>query len=261
VRWPYALTCPFRLDTAPADMLTIMVQSASGAIVAGDRVRQRIEAGAAAALHVTSQSATAVHSMPPGIRAEETIELVAGEGAFLEHLPEPRILFPRAELVQRVTIDLGPAALAIVGDGFLTHDPAGGAEPFRRLAVETVIRDAEERVLAVDRMDTGGEALEGTPWRAHGWLAVLCAPDRLDVEAAVGELEAALVPIEALYAGVSALPSAAGIGLRLAAREGQALRRGLETAWATARRIGTGEAPGPRRKGGWKDPRAHAGRD
>ena len=125
VRWPYVLTNAFRLDAAPADMLTIVLQSASGAIVAGDRIAHRIEAGPGAALHVTTQAATAVHAMPVGTWAEDSGELIVRENAFVELLPEPRVLFARAELFQRLVIDIDRSAAAIAGDGFLIHDPLG----------------------------------------------------------------------------------------------------------------------------------------
>lgn len=250
VRWPYALTNPFRLDAAPADMLTIVLQSASGAIVAGDRIAHRIEAGPGAALHVTSQAATAVHAMPVGAWAVDSGELIVRENAFVELLPEPRVLFPRAELLQRLVIDIDRGAVVIAGDGFLTHDPFGQDEPFRRLAAETIIRDGSGRVLAVDRLDVEGSAIGRSEWRAHGWLAVLCSPERLDADTAIATLDSALTPIAGLYAGASPLPHAAGIGVRLAARDGEALRLGLQAAWASARRLLTGAAPPSRRKGG-----------
>jgi len=250
VRWPYALTTPFRLDAAPADMLTIVLQSASGAVVAGDRIAQCIEAGPGAALHVTSQAATAVHAMPVGTWAEDCGELIVRENAFVELLPEPRVLFPRAELRQRLVIDMDRGAVAIVGDGFLTHDPSGQDEPFRRLAAETIVRDGAGRVLAVDRVDVSGPAIGRAEWRAHGWLTVLCSPERLDAEPAIAALDGALTPITGLYAGASPLPHAAGIGVRLAARDGEALRLGLRAAWMSARRLLTGAAPPSRRKGG-----------
>jgi urease accessory protein len=254
VRWPYALTTSFRLDAAPADMLTIVLQSASGAIVAGDRIAHRIEAGPGAALHVTSQAATAVHAMPVGTWAEDSGQLIVRENAFVELLPEPRVLFPRAELVQRLVIDIERGAVAIVGDGFLTHDPAGHDELFRRLAAETIIRDGTGRVLAVDRLDVSGPAIGRSDWRAHGWLAVLCWPERLDVETAIRALDSALTPIACLYAGVSPLPHDTGIGVRLAARNGEALRLGVQAAWVSARRLLTGSAPPSRRKGGGASP-------
>jgi hypothetical protein len=41
-----------------------------------------------------------------------------------------------------------------------------------------------------------------------------------------------------------------GIGVCLAARDGEALRLGLQAAWVSARRLLTGAAPPSRRKGG-----------
>ena len=40
-RWPFVLTRTFALDRAPAHMLTVIVQTSSGAVHGGDRLRQR----------------------------------------------------------------------------------------------------------------------------------------------------------------------------------------------------------------------------
>ena len=164
------------------------------------------------------------------------------------------MLFPRAELHQRLVIDIDRGAVAIAGDGLLVHDPFGQDESFRRLAVETIIRDGTGRVLAVDRVDVSGPAIGRSEWCAHGWLTVLCSPARLDADTAIAALDSALAPIAGLYAGASPLPHDAGIGVRLAAQDGETLRLGLQAAWVSARRLLTGAVPPSRRKGGGRRP-------
>lgn len=249
VRWPYVLTTPFRFDAAPADMLTVILQSASGAILAGDRLRQRVDVGSGAALHLTTQAATAVHAMPDGRWAEESMELAA-TGAFVEYLPEPRILFPEADLRQSLVITVDREATVLAGDGFTLHDPSGRARPFRRLASATVLRRPDGRTLAVDRYDIDGASLDASPWRAHGSLALLCPPDALAAEPTLAALDAAAT-IAGVYAGASTLPNEAGFWVRIAAHDGEALRSAMRNIWATARRLLTGADPPSRRKGGF----------
>ena len=244
-----ALTNPFRLDAAPADMLTIVLQSASGAIVSGDRIAHRIEAGPGAALHVTSQAATAVHAMPEGTWAEDSGELIVRESAFVELLPEPRVLFPRAELRQRLVIDSDRSAVAIAREGFLIHDPFGQDESFRRLAAETIVRDGTGRVLAVDRRTSwarrsdsrNGARMAGSPSSARRsvWTSemAICGPGRRP-RADRGSIRGS-VPVAVRRRGSAcAWPpeTARGCGA------------GCRPAWMSARRLLTGAAPPSRRK-------------
>ena len=243
VRWPFVLTTPLRLDAAPADMLTIMLQSSSGAITAGDRLGWRVVAGPSAALHLTTQGATAVHAMPNGTCAEDTLHLHADAGSFVEILPEPLILFPAARLHRRSTLVVDTDAVVLLSDSFLAHDPAGAGRSFGHLAWETEVRRPCGALLLRDRAEIDGGALAG----AHASLLLFTPPDRLPASLAA-DLDAALAPIDGLYAGASALPSGAGLGVRLAAATGgRPLRAGLLAAWTVIRIALTGMAPGRRR--------------
>ena len=242
VRWPFVLTTPLRLDAAPADMLTVMLQSSSGAITAGDRLGWRIAAGPGAALHVTTQAATAVHAMPAGTSAEDTLHLHAEAGSLVEVLPEPLILFPTATLRRRSTLVVDPGATVLLAESVLAHDPSGAGRPFGRLAWETTVRRPDGTLLLLDRAEIDGAGLAG----AHGTLFLLAPPQKLPASL-IADLDAALAPIEGLYAGASALPAEAGLGLRLVATGGRPLRAGLLAAWTVIRTALTGEAPGQRR--------------
>src|ERR1700730_1299951 len=106
-RWPYAISRTFHLDTVPAGMLTLIVQSISGAIQAEDRLEQRYQVGASAMAHVTTPGAASVYRAPPGMEALDHVHLVVEEGGFLEYLPEHRILFPDSWLCQRLGLGAG----------------------------------------------------------------------------------------------------------------------------------------------------------
>ena len=67
---------------------------------------------------------------------------------------------------------------------------------------------------------------------------------RAALAGAIGE---AVAPIDGVYAATSALPSDAGLGFRVAAVSGAALRAATAAAWAAARTILTGVAPARRR--------------
>ncbi len=93
VGYPFHITRPFMLDTAPAGALTLYLQSVSGGIYDGEDLRLDLTADENAEAHVTTQAATIVHRTPQwGARQSTTID--AAPGALLEYLPDPLILFP-----------------------------------------------------------------------------------------------------------------------------------------------------------------------
>jgi urease accessory protein len=249
--WPFALTRTFHLDRAPAHMLTLILQTSSGALHAGDRLIQNIHAGAGAAAHVTTQGASPVHRAREGDEAVERIHLGVDAGGYLEYLPEPRILFPGSALSQTVALTCDPDGCALMSDAFLTHDPQGRGCNFRHLAAETILRRAGPEPVLVDRLD-----IDGLPQRhgrraafkAFGTLYAILPRDREVLERLSLEMTAAAAKTPGLYAAASLLPSEIGVSLRLAADGGSTLREGLETGWRIARRAISGEFPPSRRK-------------
>lgn len=248
VRYPYVITNPFRLDAHPADMVTVMLQSASGAILAGDRLKARVSAEAGAAAHVRTASATAVHRMDGDTVAQEQIDLAVGAGALLEFMPEPKILFAGAALAQQLKIVVDPDGTAVVADGFLMHDPEGRGAGFRRLSATIDIVRPDATTLATDRFDIAGGVTAGPRARfpCHGILMIVHRLADEEQAALLSALDAATAA-GGLYACASPLPSQAGVALRCVASSAAALRAGLRAAWAATRLVLTGSEPGDRR--------------
>ena len=249
VRYPYVVTSTFRVDTVPADMVSVILQSASGAILADDRLTLRIAAGPGAAVHVTTPAATAVHRMPDGAMAKERVDLAVGAGALLEFMPEPWILFPDAALVQELRLIVDVEGTAVVAGGFLTHDPQGGKAPFRRLCSTIEIARPDRTVLAVDRFDIDGrrQLLGAARFGCHGIVIVVGKFTRDELAAIGVAAGAAVAALGGLYAATSVLPSDCGISLRLACSSGAVLRAATNAAWAAIRCRLTGSPPARRR--------------
>ncbi len=256
-RWPYSLTRTFALDKAPAHMLTAIVQSSSGAVHGEDRLSQSIHVRADAAAHVTTQGASAIHRAGPGLAASESVAVRVEAGGYLEYLPEPRILFPDADLVQTLDVDCAPGAVALVGDAFTFHDPAYRGGSFRRFVSTITVRLDGGRPVMIDRMDiTGGRG--GTSGFAAFGSLTLVAPGRVEADRArCDELMRELAIIPDLYAAASPLPGggagnaneSAGLGMRFAGRDLRAVRSGMRIAWTLVRCAFYGAPPGSRRKG------------
>ncbi|WP_315780120.1 urease accessory protein UreD [Bradyrhizobium sp. SZCCHNPS1003] len=240
--WPFVLTRSFHTDPARPDLLSVILQTGSGAVHGEDRLTQRFTLGPGAAACVTTQGATSVYRAEPGVRAVEQVLLRVAAGASLDYRPEPRILFPEAALCQVLDLDCAADASALVTDAFTMHDPDGQGRLFRELDSTLVVRRRGEEPLLIDRMqlrDPDVAVFKGH--RAFG-SAVLMLPPTHDLTALRRRLADALSCIGALYAAASLLPDSAGLGVRLAGREMRQLRTGFD-AIAAIYREAAAQAP------------------
>ena len=253
VPYPFHATRTFYLDRARADLATLYLQSAAGGLYRGDRVALSITAEPHSAAHVTTQAATIVHRTH-GFPVEQNTRLEVGEHAFLALTPDPLVLFPGAAISCATEVTLAASGCAILTDGLSHHAPEGlGPEgfsrSFERFSNTIVVRDSGGRILLNDRGSITGEAMFAPssplgPYRAAGTVFVLGhGAERCDAELLDRRLAAC-----GCIAGFSKLPNDAGIGSRVLAANGGALKRGLETAFAVAFEALTGAAPGRRRK-------------
>lgn len=225
--WPFVLTRSFHIDGDRPDRLSVIVQTGSGAVHGEDSLTQRLWLGHGTAVCLTGQGATSVHRAAPGARAREAVLLRVGSGASLEYLPEPRILFPDAALEQSVEIDCAADASALVVDAFTMHDPAGDDRCFRELESTFCLRRSSSEPLLIDR--TRLRRPDGSVFRGHRAFgaAFIMPPSSQGVAYLQRKLADALMRVSGLYAAVSLLPEAAGIGLRLAALDLRSMRAGF----------------------------------
>jgi urease accessory protein len=244
--YPFHVTRPFYFDAGWPELPTLLLQSVSGGLFQGDRLRLEVSVGEGAAAHLATQAATKIHSMRHE-GAVQAIQLDVEEGGYLEFLADAAILFPGSRLESTTTVTLGPRAVAIVAESFVWHDPTGDPEPrFAELAGSIEAVDANGRLLALDRYRAerpNVNAASRAFWRqnrAHGALYVL-APNR-DPNAIVLSLRTALDGAGGCYAAVSTLPNGAGAYIRAVAADSGAMRTAQETAWRAARAAITGRA-------------------
>lgn len=233
--WPYVIARTFALSADLPHQRTVILQTAGGAINGGDTLWQRLHVEAGAAAELLTQGAGAVHRARSGETTRETIELCIEDGAWLDYLPQPRILFPDAALVQRLDIDLAPTAVAFVADAFTLHDPQAASRLFRRHRSTITVRRDGEPVL-IDRTDIAGDPRHFARHKCHGSLLILASRGPVILETWALALSAELQGVAGLYAAASLLPSGIGIGLRFAAAELRHLRAATDFARQFARR-------------------------
>ncbi|MBL29185.1 MAG: urease accessory protein [Rhodospirillaceae bacterium] len=249
--YPFHVTRVFHLDSAPAEMATLYLQSLSGGLFRGDRLTIDCAVGEGAAAHVTTQAATKVHSMVEG-RAEQQTTLTVAEGAILEWIADPLILFPDAEIETETKATMPETATLVLGESYLAHDPAGDRRPFRRLGVQTTIARPDGTPLLHDRLDIDGTTFLGGfpgitgPHAVQGTVFVLSPLATSD--ALVATMRQALEGRTGVYAGASALPRGIGAWSRILAEDGALFRAAYTAVWSAVRCALTGVTPPIRRK-------------
>ncbi len=244
--WPFVLTRAHHIDPAPAHMLSVVVQTGAGAVHGEDRLVQRISVGPDAAAHLSTQGAASVHRARAGECTQEDVRLEVAPGGVLEYLPEPRILFPDAALDSRLGIEVAPGGMALVGDAFTLHDPAGGSRVCHAYRSEVTIRRPGGAPLAIDRFAISGLPGQADRHRAFGSLSLVVDRDAETLLLLAAELTTALAEIDGLYGAASPLPGGLGLGIRLAAAELRAIRAGTTLCWRHLHRTLFGAVPAAR---------------
>jgi urease accessory protein len=102
-------------DTAMPGLPCVMIITTSGCILQGDRYTVKIELDPGAEAHVTTQAATKIHSMDANFAAQSQ-EIVVGEGAYLEMIPDTVIPHAHARFVTQTDLVVHPTATAFYSE-------------------------------------------------------------------------------------------------------------------------------------------------
>lgn len=250
VAYPFHLCRALYMPGDPVEFCTVYLQSCSGGIFQADRLSLGVTAHPDAHVHLTTAASTVVHTMNEG-HAEQVVRLDAGPGAYVEYLPDPLILFPRARLRNALTVRLDPSATVVLCDSFLAHDPAGAGATFDWLRSDTRIEHVDGAILAADRFEVHGTDVMSGEVGIHGPFAMQAtvmvlhpaAPDR-----ALEALRGVLPEPGKVYAGASLLPGGCGAWMRAVSSDAVALRALVRDGWAATRTALNGTPPGIRRK-------------
>ena len=115
--YPFRLSSNLRLDPTDPHRVYAYIMNACPGILSGDNLQLALQVGERASLYLTDQSATKVHSRPPGgATAHQTWTMEVGANAYLEYVPEPMILFKAAALTQRMQVTLHPLGRLVLSE-------------------------------------------------------------------------------------------------------------------------------------------------
>jgi urease accessory protein len=250
--YPYHVCKSHYLDEHPAGMATLYLQSCSGGLFENDRLAFRVLAGERAAVHLTSQASTIVHSARGGGRADHHGIIVAEPHALVEYLPDPIILFPGSRLETRLDLHLSQGASLMVCESFLLHDPSGGSAKPSLLDSCVSAHLSDGTLIVRDRIRIEGEAWQAKlfgglgSWNCHGSIIILTAS--ISCDDLCREIRNSVAPIPDIYAGASSLSRDSGACARFLARGAVPLKNAMTAAWKASRRLLCGSEPGLRRK-------------
>jgi urease accessory protein len=247
-------TAPFHIsgtlghDPHP-DGSTVFVQSPAGSVAQGDRHDLEITVGADAIAHVSTQSATKVHSMTHNYAAVDG-RLTVEAGGHLDYVPEPTIVHPGARYCQDLTVEMRSDATAILGDVVVPGRLARGERfAFERYLSRVRVR-GPEGLLFADTTHIAPEEADPTAPGVVGEFSVsgtlfVVAPD-----AEAGTMSDRLHEVVAdreARAGATELPNAAGVLVRALGERAEVVTDALHAAWDCARQDLVG-APAPERR-------------
>ena len=189
------------------EALEAVLINTGGGVVGGDRLEVVVTAGAGTGVRVTSQAAEKVYRSA-GAASTLEVRLAVAENAFLEWLPQETILFDRCNFARHVTLDLAPAARAMVGEITVLGRTAHG-ETLQRGALRDrwSVRQGE-RLLWADALRLDGDLATSlqSPFGFAGARAV--AALLYVAEDAQSWLEPArgLIAADGVTSGVTCLP-------------------------------------------------------
>ena len=239
-------------DDALPDVAWLFMITTSGCVLQGDRLALDVALGPGARAHVTTQSATKIHSMDANY-AQQTQSFTLDEGAYLEYLPDPLIPHRQARFASDTRITIAPSASMlcseIVQPGRRHHHPdecfgatllslataaarTDGTPLFSEKLVIEPLRNPMRQTGVMDGFEVFGNV-------------VLCTPaDHAErIHARIG---AAVDLKEGVAFGACRLPNDAGLVFKVLGRETAQVRAKVREFWAVAREEITGAAiPAP----------------
>jgi len=114
-RAPYMVQRALYCDQEMPDLACVFLINTTGCIVQGDRLTLDVMVGARAQAHVTTQSATKIHTMDANYAAQ-TQTITLADDAYLEFLPDPVIPHRHARFVSETRISIAPTATILFSE-------------------------------------------------------------------------------------------------------------------------------------------------
>ena len=228
------------------DLAWLFIIATSGCVLQGDRMALEVALGPGARAHLTTQSATKIHTMDTNY-AVQTQHISLDEGAYLEFLPDPLIPHRRARFLSDTRISLAETATLLYSEviqpGRKHHHPdeCFGATVLSLATMATRpsgrLLFAEKLLVEPERRPVRQTGVMG-PFDVLANVILLTPKDNADrVEARV---EAAVDLEQGLAFGACRLPNDAGLIFKVLTRETAQAKAKVREFWGIVREEITG---------------------
>jgi len=228
------------------DLAWLFIITTSGCVLQGDRLALEVSLGPGARAHVTTQSATKVHTMDANY-AVQTQHIRLADGAYLEFMPEPLIPHRRARFLSDTRISLAQTATLLYSEimqpGRKHHHPDECFGATLLSLATTATRPSghllftEKLLVEPERRPVRQTGVMG-PFDVLANVVLLTPKDNADrVDARVG---AAVDLDQGLAFGACRLPDDAGLIFKVLARETRQVKAKVREFWEIVREEITG---------------------
>jgi urease accessory protein len=238
-------------EPAMPDLAWLFMITTSGCVLQGDRLALEVCLGPGARAHLTTQSATKVHTMDANF-AVQTQSIALADDAYLEFLPEPLIPHRRARFLSDTRIMISPTATLlyseIVQPGRKHHHP-DECFGFTLLSLATCAERPDGRTLFTEKLviDPARRPLRQTgvmdSFDVFGNVLLL-AP-REAAERVHARVDAEVDTANGLAFGACHLPNEAGLVFKVLGREAAQVKAKVREFWAIVREEVTATALPP----------------
>jgi urease accessory protein len=250
-RVPYLAQRALHPDEALPDLAHVFLITSSGCLLQGDRLSLEVALGPGARAHVTSQSATKIHSMDVNLALQRQ-SFTLDDGAYLEFLPEPLIPHRRARFLGDTRILVAETATLLYSEviqpGRKHHRPdecfgvtllslaTAASRPSGRLLF------SEKLLVEPDRRPLRQTGVMG-PFDVLANVVLLTAKENADrVEA---RIDARIDLEQGLAFGACRLPNDAGLIFKVLARVTAQAKAKVRDFWGIVREEITGTTLSP----------------
>src|SRR5262245_59821069 len=208
-------------------------------LVQGDRSRVALDCAPGSAVHVTTQAATKLYRMDDNF-ATQIVDLRAGDGAYVEYLPDSIIPFRGARFYQRTRVMVATTANVVFGEILLPGRVAyGEVHAYTLYCADTAVSGLDGTPLVVGRVRPApGARSPRSPGRLgpHDVLATLYVVSREVPARELSDcLHRRLAAETSVLAGVSELPNECGVAVRMLGASSPEVRAAFRLAWNEAR--------------------------
>ncbi|MDP2355405.1 MAG: urease accessory protein UreD [Beijerinckiaceae bacterium] len=229
-RIPYMAQRVIYCDEAMPELAHVFVITTTGCVLQGDRLALDVSVAAGACAHVTTQSATKIHSMDANYAAQ-TQRFSLAEGAYLEFLPDPLIPHRAARFISDTQVSVAHSATFLMADiiqpGRMHHrdDEWFGAT---LLSIATSAYRPDESLLFTEKLviKPGQYALRRAgvmgSFDVFGNVMLCTPPDK--AESIYEKVGNSIDLVNGLAFGVSRMPNGAGLIFKVAGRETEAVK-------------------------------------